>query len=94
MRPERVVRLLISGRVQGVFFRAHTRDEGRRLGLKGWVRNLPDGRVEVLAKGTPDKLTALESFCRKGPPYARVRDVEVVEENAEGRELPPFEISY
>jgi acylphosphatase len=79
---DRVVRLLISGRVQGVFFRAFTRDEGRRLGVKGWVRNLPDGRVEVLAKGDPEQLEALEAFCRQGPPHARVHDVEVVEEEA------------
>jgi len=91
---ERVVRMRISGRVQGVFFRAHTRDEARRLGLKGWVRNMPDGRVEVLAQGDSYQLRALESFCRQGPPYARVQDVEVMEEAAEARELPPFEITY
>jgi acylphosphatase len=64
------------------------------LGLKGWVRNLPDGRVEVLAQGDPEQLKALEAFCRKGPPHARVRDVEVVEERAGAKDLPPFEITY
>ncbi len=91
---EKVIRMLISGRVQGVFFRAYTRDEARRLGLRGWVRNLPDGRVEVLAQGDPDKLRSLESFCRQGPPYARVQHVEVIEETSQGEALPPFEITY
>jgi acylphosphatase len=91
---DRVVRMLISGRVQGVCFRAYARDEARRLGLKGWVRNLPDGRVEVLAQGEPDTLKALESFCRKGPPYARVAAVEVIEERTAKGELSSFEITY
>lgn len=94
MRQHRVVRMLISGRVQGVCFRAYTRDEARRLGLKGWVRNLPDGRVEVLAQGDPDTLKALESFCRQGPPYARVTFVEVIEEPHAKGEFSPFEITY
>ena len=94
MSHDRVVRMRISGRVQGVFFRAYTRDEARRLGLKGWVRNLPDGCVEVLAQGSSERLKALESFCRQGPPHARVQDVEVIEEATEGKELPPFEITY
>ena len=94
MSDKRVVRMRISGRVQGVFFRVYTRDEARRLGLKGWVRNLPDGRVEVLAQGDPDKVSALESWCRQGPPHARVQDVEAIEERAGARELPPFEITY
>ena len=94
MRRERVVRMLISGRVQGVCFRAYTRDEALSLDVKGWVRNLPDGRVEVLAKGNPDRLKALEAFCRKGPPYARVQDVEVIEENAQGLDLRDFDITF
>ncbi len=95
MGKEKVVRLLISGRVQGVFFRAYTRDEARRLGLKGWVRNLPDGRVEVLAQGDEEDLARLESFCRRGPPYAHVRSVERIEEEMPGDgDLPPFEIVY
>jgi acylphosphatase len=94
MTEERRVRLLISGRVQGVCFRAYTREEACRLGLKGWVRNLPDGRVEVLAQGDPSKVGMLESWCRRGPPYARVRSVESVEEGTAGPGLPPFEIAY
>lgn len=94
MSQKRVVRMMVAGRVQGVCFRAYTRDEARSLGVRGWVRNLPDGRVEVLAKGTPDQLRALEAFCRKGPPHARVRDVVVIEENAQGTELSVFDIAY
>jgi acylphosphatase len=69
--------LVVSGRVQGVFFRQATADEARRLGLDGWVRNLPDGRVEAEAEGARASLEALLAFCRRGPPAARVDEVEV-----------------
>lgn len=65
----------VSGRVQGVAFRATTRDEARRLGLTGWVRNLDDGRVELVAQGDTDALDALERWCHRGPPAARVATV-------------------
>ena len=91
---ERRVRMLISGRVQGVCFRAYTCEEARRLGLKGLVRNLPDGRVEVLAEGSPEKLHQFETFCWKGPPFAAVRDVQISEEDIQGGGLPPFRITY
>lgn len=71
------VHLFVSGRVQGVFFRAHTRDLARRLGLKGFVRNLPDGRVEVVAEGPEEKLQELIEFCRHGPPLAHVTGTEI-----------------
>ncbi len=70
------VRVLVSGMVQGVAFRAYTVDEARRLGVAGWVRNLADGRVEVEAEGDRRALEALVAFCRHGPPAARVDDVE------------------
>ena len=91
---DRRIRMLISGRVQGVCFRAYTCEEAQKLGLKGQVRNLADGRVEVLAEGTENQLMKLESFCRKGPPYAIVRNVEVIEEDVQGGELPSFRITY
>jgi acylphosphatase len=69
------VHLLVSGRVQGVAFRAYTVDEARRLGVAGWVRNLPDGRVEVEAEGERPALLELVRFCERGPPAARVEDV-------------------
>ena len=94
MKQEKRIRLTISGRVQGVCFRAYARDEARRLGLKGWVRNLPDGRVEALAQGDPAELRTFEAWCREGPSHARVREVQVVEEEAESPKLLSFEITY
>ncbi len=70
------VRILVSGLVQGVAFRAYTVDEARRLGVAGWVRNLADGRVEVEAEGEQRALEALVAWCRRGPPAAVVDDVE------------------
>ena len=69
------VRFVVSGRVQGVFFRASTRAEALRLGLGGSARNLPDGRVEVVASGADEALSALERWLWQGPPSARVEDV-------------------
>jgi acylphosphatase len=68
-------RFLVSGRVQGVFFRASTRSEAERLGLAGSARNLADGRVEVIASGSDEALWALERWLWHGPPSARVDDV-------------------
>lgn len=68
-------RFLISGRVQGVWFRASTRDEARRLGLGGHAVNLPDGRVEVVACGSAAALDALADWLRRGPDLAEVADV-------------------
>jgi acylphosphatase len=69
-------RFLVSGKVQGVCFRAATRDEARRLGLRGYARNLPDGRVEVLAAGEAAALDALMQWLQHGPPLAQVDGVE------------------
>lgn len=62
----------VAGRVQGVGFRAATVEEGRRLGLRGFARNLPDGRVEILAEGARPDVEALVAWSRRGPPLARV----------------------
>lgn len=69
------VRLLISGRVQGVWYRASTRDTAVRHGVTGWVRNLPDGRVEALMEGDETALWQVIDWCRQGPPGAAVTDV-------------------
>jgi len=69
------VRFLISGRVQGVFFRASTRNEADRLGIAGHARNLADGRVEVVAQGDENAIAELEAWLRVGPPSARVENV-------------------
>lgn len=70
------VRALVSGRVQGVAFRHFTKVEARRLGLRGWVRNLDDGRVEAWIEGDAAALDELVSWLRHGPPAARVDHVE------------------
>lgn len=68
-------RFLVSGRVQGVFFRASTRDQGLRLGLSGHARNLAGGQVEVIAEGPPEALDDLERWLWQGPPAAEVAAV-------------------
>lgn len=70
---------LVSGQVQGVFFRASTQDAANNLGLTGWVRNLPDGRVEVVACGEKAALKRLEQWLWQGPSRARVLRVEARE---------------
>jgi acylphosphatase len=70
-------RYTISGRVQGVGFRFFTEDAARREGLHGWVRNLPDGRVEIAAEGEVDAIDRFERHVRHGPPGARVESVDV-----------------
>lgn len=85
-------RITVSGRVQGVFYRASTLEAAQRFGVKGTVRNLRDGRVEVLAEGPPDAMQSLLDWCREGPPSARVDSVSVVEERATG-EFPDFDIA-
>lgn len=72
---------LIYGQVQGVGYRRFTQRAGQDLGLKGWVRNLFDGRVEVLADGEVETLDALQKLLKKGPSHALVDRVEVVEKN-------------
>ena len=84
MGDEVRVEMKVSGRVQGVWFRQSTCDRGRQLGVSGWVRNLPDGRVEVTAEGTKARLMDLVAFCREGPPTARVDDVDVRWSEAQG----------
>ncbi len=84
-------RYRIAGRVQGVAFRYHTREVARSLGLRGWVRNLADGRVEVLACGPPERLAALERWLARGPELAAVGGVEVTE--ADPPAGPGFEIA-
>lgn len=71
------VRMRITGRVQGVGYRASTRERATALGLSGWVRNTPDGAVELEAQGSEARLEALRAWCRIGPPHARVDGVEV-----------------
>jgi acylphosphatase len=89
----RRIHVLVSGRVQGVFFRANTQEVAQRLGLSGYVQNLPDGRVEVVAEGNEEALRKLIEWCREGPPLARVERVEVRWENPTGA-FTGFHIRY
>lgn len=87
------VNLKITGYVQGVFYRATTRETALRLGLKGWVRNRSDGSVEAVAEGDEAAVDNLIEWCRKGPPGATVHEVEAHREKATG-EFVGFHIRY
>lgn len=89
----RRVRAIVSGRVQGVSYRASTATEARRLGLVGWVKNLADGRVELEAEGPPERVAALLAWCEQGPPAARVTGV-AIEERAPTAAETAFRIAY
>jgi acylphosphatase len=84
------LQLFVSGRVQGVFFRGSTEAVARHLGVKGWVRNLPDGRVEVLAEGPREALDELAAWCGRGPSDAFVEKLEVTWSDSAG-EFATFE---
>ena len=85
--------VLISGQVQGVFFRYHTKEMAKGVGVGGWVRNLPDGRVEAVFEGEKEKIDEMIEFCRKGPPSAHVTKLEVKWEPFKG-EFEDFEIQW
>ena len=76
-------RFLISGRVQGVFYRSSAQQRASSLDLRGWVRNLADGRVECLACGEPNALEELEKWLEIGPKYAKVTNIKVITESLE-----------
>jgi acylphosphatase len=83
-------RVRVRGRVQGVAFRWSTRERARAEAVDGYVRNRPDGSVEAVFEGAPERVEALVAFCRRGPPGARVDAVDVTEEPPE--QLAGFEI--
>ena len=85
---ERVKRatVVVRGSVQGVFFRAETRDRARSLGLAGWVRNARDGTVEAAFEGEGERVESMVDWCRRGPAGAEVDDVEVAWVEPEGEE--------
>lgn len=90
---ERRVEIQVFGIVQGVFFRADTRDYARKLGIKGTVRNLHDGSVEIIAEGKEEKLIEMIAFAKNGPPSAKVYNIDVKWENAKG-DFSSFSIVY
>ena len=85
-------RVIVSGHVQGVFFRDATRECAQCHGVAGWARNRADGAVEVLLEGTPDAVQAVIAFCSPGPSRADVRDVQVIDESVDGEPQSGFEI--
>ena len=78
------VHVRIYGRVQGVFFRANTKEMAERLGINGWVRNVPDGSVEAVFEGDEEAIQKMIEWCHHGPPMARVDKVEIKEEEPQG----------
>ena len=90
---QKLLHAIVSGRVQGVFFRASAREEALRLGLGGWVRNLPDGGVEVEAIGPTDRLQAFLLWLHGGPAAARVEGVDAQWREAPDAPPPSFTIA-
>lgn len=78
------VHVYIEGKVQGVFFRDSTRKQASKLGVEGWVRNLPDGRVEAVFEGDPEAVDEILTWAETGPARARVEGMEVDEQEPEG----------
>jgi acylphosphatase len=74
------VRLYVTGTVQGVFFRAFLKDNAERLDVRGFTRNLEDGRVEVFLEGDPDKVNEMIELCKKGPKHSQIKNVEIIPE--------------
>jgi len=89
----RRVHAFITGRVQGVFFRVETQKQAEKLGLKGWVRNLEDRRVETVFEGSTDVVGKMLDWCRRGPNLSNVTGVEIVEEPPTGS-FDGFSIRY
>jgi acylphosphatase len=75
------VHVLIQGRVQGVWFRASTKQKAEQLGLLGWVRNTADGHVEAVFEGNKQKIEEMIQWCHQGPPLSKVKNVQVTQQN-------------
>ncbi len=84
--------VFVSGTVQGVYYRANTRDAAREAGVDGWVKNLADGRVEAVFEGPEDAVESMVEWCHEGSPAAEVEDVEVEYESPQGED--GFEIRH
>ena len=91
--PNVRVHVFVSGLVQGVFFRQNAKRVADSLGLRGWVRNLRDGRVEAVIEGPEEKVAEMVEWMKRGPPLARVERVEVTYEEYKG-EYKGFRIIY
>jgi acylphosphatase len=85
--------IYISGRVQGVGFRANARQKAQSIGVKGWIKNLFDGRVEAVVEGDKETVSQMMKFLKRGPSFANVTDVEIENENYSG-DFNNFSIKY
>ncbi len=79
MSAEKILRVIVTGRVQGVGFRYFVEREALKIGIHGWVRNRRDGNVEAVFAGTPEQVEAMLASCRKGPPASRVEKIEMAD---------------
>ncbi len=84
--------LIIYGKVQGVFYRASARDKALRIGISGWVKNIPEGRVEAVFEGEKNRVNRMIEWCKKGPSYSQVDEVAIEWEEPEGEKH--FEVRY
>jgi acylphosphatase len=92
--PEKVrVHIFVSGKVQGVFFRSNTQKKAKDLNISGWVRNLPNGRVEMILEGKREKIQELIEWTKKGPSFSKVDNVEIEWQEYIG-EFKNFDIRY
>jgi acylphosphatase len=85
--------VVVSGKVQGVFFRAKTKETAAHYGVFGWVKNNSDGTVEAIFEGDEDDVKAVIEWCRQGPPHSRVKNVTVIYEDYSGK-FTGFDITY
>jgi acylphosphatase len=90
MAEKLAIHCIVSGLVQGVWFRASTQEEAKKLGLNGWVRNLPEGTVEVMACGDKEKVLQLHEWMKKGPPRAKVENLSY--EEIDWKDFDSFEV--
>ena len=93
MTGNKRVHVIVEGRVQGVFFRAYTRDEAVKLGLSGWVRNRTDGSVEAFIEGEKTAVEKMEQWLHEGSPHSLVKTIHTTEEALTGS-TAAFEIHY
>lgn len=93
MTDKTQVKVIIKGRVQGVFYRASTKDEADRLGIKGYVKNLPDGAVEAFFESSESRVTKMVEWCHRGPAASQVEHV-IVEKAKTAEHFDTFIIRY
>lgn len=93
MKEKTRVHMIVSGRVQGVFFRQNTLNKAKELGVFGWVKNLPDGRLEAVFEGEKKKVAKIVNWAEKGPVSAKVSDIKVKWQEYKG-EFKGFKLKY